>query len=810
MLQKILLVFSLLLIIIGLFAGYYLPHLNDFQEDGILSIDVFEEEVTVKRDENGIPYIFANSLADVIRGQGFVAAQDRLFQIALYQKVIQGRLASVIGEAGYKSDVEMKVLDLVGNAKRHAQYLDKESRDYLQWYADGFNAYLDNRRDEFPIELQLLDLTPDRFTVESLLSVQHFVGFTHGQNFKDEILGLNLVAELGAEKAAKLHPLNINPDRENPVHAIVDSLLGMVHLPCSLQKGNATVNHLSSAVHRKPSHSPTSLPYLGSNNWTTNAEHSQNGAPIVCNDPHLDARILPGTWHPVGLFWPEGKAIGGAIPGIPGILTGRIQDLAFGVTNAYGDSQDLYIEEIDPNNPANYLDNGESIPFEVRETSVTVKYEESAMNEKIEVRYTKRGPIISDFDTFGLQSQQPISLRWSLAEVESSSIGINHLLTAKNVYEMDSLVAANIDVMYFNLVFADTEGNIAHRATGKIPIRAKNRGNIAQTAAAENDWTGFIPKNEMPGQINPAKGWVGTANHDVVPDAYPYYYSSHFSPNYRYMRMSELMESKPKISPEDHWSFILDVTNLHAKRFSPLFAKALLKEENTKELGLLLQDWDCKDEIESVGATVFHVVHEELARLVFADNLSPELLDKYLNMRYYWLQRSDEIIEKEEQEWVDIEATEEVEELEDLLISAGRSTQGRLTELFGENREDWTWGKMHALTFVSPLRQSGMGRDWLGGGVHAANGSGETLNRGQYALGNEKYDSQWFSSMRMVADLSDDEKIRAVVSGGSSARQFHPYFDAQLEAWLSGEPLYWWFDEGKIEEHKVHELVLKP
>ncbi len=803
MLKNILLILSILLITIGLVIYIYLPNLNSFQEDGTLTIDVFEENVTVKRDENGIPYIFANSLADVIRGQGFVAAQDRLFQISLYQKVIAGRLASVIGEGGYESDIEMKVLDIAGNAKRHAKYLDEESRQYLQWYAEGFNAYLDNRKEEFPLELNLLELQPERFTVEGMLSILHFVGFTHGQNYHDEILGLNLVAEMGEEKAAKLHPLNINPDRKNPVQLVVDSLLGMNKLPLVPSKCGIVPSKTSSSI-------PTSLPYLGSNNWTTNSEHSQNNAPIVSNDPHLDARILPGTWHPVGLFCPQIKAIGGAIPGIPGILSGRTEHLAFGVTNAYGDSQDLFIEEVDPNNPENYMENGESVPFEVRETSIITKFDDVSRHEILKVRYTKRGPVISDFKKFGIQSKKPISFRWSLAEVTSPSIGINHLLTAKNVFEMDSLVAAKIDVMYFNFVFADTKGNIAHRTTGQIPIRGNNNGSTVQVANSQNDWTGIIPKNEMPGQINPAKGWVGTSNHDVVPDNYPYYYSAHFSPNYRYLRMTELLESKSKVSPEDHWSFILDVTNLHAKRFSPLFAKALLKDAETKEMGALLQNWDYKDHTESKAATVFHVVHEELARLIFGDDMSPEMLDKYLNMRYYWLQRSDEIIEKGEEQWVDIQTTENVEDLDQLLVMAGKASKKRLTQLFGENMDDWTWAKMHPITFVSPLRQKGFGRDWVGGGVHPANGSGETLNRGQYALGNEKYESQWFSSMRMVADLSDNEKIRAVVSGGNAARQFHPYFDSQLEAWLKGEMLYWWFDKDKIEEHTVHELVLKP
>ncbi len=830
MIRKILFTLFVLLLIVGLIGGYYISHLNDFQEDGELKISAFEEEVTVKRDENGIPYIFANSLADVIRGQGFVAAQDRVFQLSLYQKVIKGELASVIGEAGLTSDIEMRVLGVAENAERHARFLNESSRNYLQWYADGYNAYLENRQEEFPMELGLLGLEPAPFTVESMLSILHFIGFTHGQNYRDEVLSLNLLAELGAEKAAELLPLNINPDRKNPVQSVVDSLLGFTHTilkhpSCpsefsprflrgfgagwgrqeqAIQRGSK--NPLLVGVGKSPT--PTSLPQMGSNNWTTNAAHSQSNAPIVCNDPHLDARILPGSWLPLGLFCPEGKAIGGAIPGIPGILTGRTEHLAFGVTNAYGDSQDLFIETVDPNNSKNYLDNGESVPFEVKEIYIIVKGEETDRQNKVEVRYTKRGPVISDFEEFGIETGQTVSLRWSLREVNTPAIGIDRMLTAKDVYEMDS-IAADIDVMYFNLVFADTKGNIAHRTTGQIPIRSSNNGTVAQTPPM-GDWQGFIPKNEMPRQINPEKGWLGTSNHDVVPDDYPYYYSAHFSPNYRYKRMMELMESKPKISAEDHWSFILDVTNLHAKRFNPIFAKVLEGDETTKEMGTILQSWDCKDEVESVAASIFHVVHEELVRLILGDDLSADMLGKYLKMRYYWLERVDEIIEKGEGKWIDNQNTKEVEDINALLIEAGKRSKVRLTDLFGEDMEDWTWGKLHTLTFVSPLRQKGTGRDFLGGGEHPTNGSGETLNRGQYALEGKKYDTYSFSSMRMMADLSDNEKIQAVVSGGNAARQFHPYFDSQLEAWLSEKPLYWWFSEEKVEEHTVHELVLKP
>jgi penicillin amidase len=553
------------------------------------------------------------------------------------------------------------------------------------------------------------------------------------------------------------------------------------------------------------------MPSLGSNNWVVNGQKSTSGQPIVVNDPHLDATILPGPWYPIGLFAPGIQAVGATIPCVPGILVGRTKDLAFGVTNAYGDSQDLYLESQDPNNPNHYLDQGESLPYTTKEIRLKIKDGEATEGFRelpLILRYTKRGPLLSDHSFFGLDSTQPVSLRWTLAETNSKTIGIDRLLTAKNVFELDDLLA-DMDVVYFNFVFADTEGNIGHRTTGQIPIREGHQGALAKEPTATDDWIGFIPKAEMPGQINPAKNWVGTANHDVRPDSFPYYYSSHFAPYYRYQRIKDMLNKQAKFSPEDQWENMLDVTNTHAQRFNPLFIKALEKDASTQDLAQRLKDWDHKDEVASVAASIYHLIHEDLVRLILEDDLPEDLFEHLLSMRYYWLQRVDEWIANGQSTWFDDQNTASKESLDDLIIAAGKSAQARLTELLGAAPEQWTWGALHKVIFVSPLRTSGTGRDWVGGGEYPANGSGETINRGQYEMDRGPYESKWFSSMRMVADLSDSEKIRAVVSGGTASRQFHPYLTSQLDAWVKGEALYWWFDPAKAKEAAVHELVLK-
>jgi len=792
--KKVVIGLSFILMISLLWAVLWLNSQNDYQLDGEIVISALDEAVTVHRDRAGIPYIFAKSLADGIRAQGFVMAQDRVFQVELYRAIIRGNLASIIGEAGVESDIKMRLLGIFDNAKRHAQYLDESSREFLQWYADGYNEFILNRTSEYPLEVDLLGIQLSTITIEELLAVQHYAGFIQGRNYEDEILALQLAAELG-EKALRIKPLNINPDRRSPV-AIQTSSKSNFAAQLSYKGDERSL--------------PVSLPTLGSNNWVTGSTKSENGKPILTNDPHLDASILPGPWYPVGLFAPNIRAVGASLPGVPGIMVGRNQDIAFGVTNAYGDSQDLFVESIDPNNPNHYLEDEKSLPFQLDRQTFKVKDKEIDKGYRtieLRIRRTNRGPVISDHKIFGLEDGLVVSFRTAAAELQSSSLGFRDLLLAQNIDDADRALS-KVDVLYMNYLFADKEGGIAHRPTGAIPIRLD--GSEAQAVTGIDNWQGFIPKADMPASARPSKDWLATSNHDVVPDNYSYFYSTHFSPIYRYLRTSEWMQESKTKSAEDHWKLVVDNKNLHAKRLVPIFLKALNQYDGVDELKKQLGEWDYKDHVSSTGATVFHLMHEYLIRSMLDGKMTPELTKKFLSKRYYWLQRFDELIERNDPYWGDIPTSELRESIKTLIQSAAEQTKVRLETTMGSSPESWVWGDFHKVSFVSPLKQNGFASGFLGGGVHPANGSGETLNRGQYSLNEGPYRSQWFSSMRMVADLSDDKKIMANISGGNSARQFHPYFKSQLDEWLEERWIPWWLDKESIETNSERQLQLKP
>ena len=774
----------LLLLLIGAIWVY---NANYFERDGQVEISINEKPIKIIRDENGIAYVLAENKADVIRGQGFVVAQDRLFQIEFYRALIKGELSSLVGTSMVDSDIKMRVLNLAGNAKKNYALLDAETKQFINWYISGFNEYLKVGKAEFPLELSLLDITPKPMTPDEIVAVTHFIGLFHSQNMNDEILSLNLAAH--TDFAKELLPLNINLDRTQPLNFSIDTL----------DTNLSSKKELSWTEPVEPL-----LPYLklGSNNWAIAGNKSKSGKPILSNDPHVDARMLPGNFYPIGLICPEFNSVGITAPGLPGLLVGRNEYVSFGVTNAYGDSQDLFIEEADGDF---YMQNGQKVAFKKRKEIIQVKGGESV---EIDIRSSQRGPIISDFAAFGIMTEDVVSLRWSLAEVQSQGIGFERMLETKNVGEFRGAIE-RMDNMFFNFVIADVEGSIAHQSTGLVPIRHQHHGAVPQFADQDSSWLGFIPKSELPYMINPGRGWVGTANHDTRPDAYPYYYSNHFSPFYRYKRLKEVMGQDKKWDANELWELIFDCKNMQAEQLTPLFVAALEQDEATQDLADILKVWNYEEEIESVGAAIYNVLYNEFLYLMLDDELPDEVEEMFWKSVYFWNQRVDDMITSNHP-FIDNVKTSEKENLTDLVVSAGIKTKEFLTKEMGPNPKDWQWGKIHTVRFASPIRQKGIGSSLVGAETFPKSGSNQTLNRGGFVKNrNHKFDVGWFSSFRMIADMNDSEKVMGILSGGSAARIFHPYHKSQLDKWNTGEWIPYWFTKEKVMENAQHELILE-
>jgi len=774
--------------------------LNSFQTEGTLVLPGLEQTVTVQRDEKGMAYIYARSMHDAIMAQGFVTAQDRLFQMELTRLVATGRICELAGEEARPLAIRMKTIGFLRNARKHAALLDEETRAFFQAYLDGVNAFITLRPKEHHLEFKLAGIKPTPWAIEDSLAVLYLMSWNFSANLDTEIITQMLVDKLGLEKAEEIFPVNINPDED--LHEVKeDRSTTQAWAAVGLERDEAILAYLRDRSLR-----------LSSNNWCVGPGKSAGGKPMLADDPHLDARILPGPFYPNGLITPQVRAVGVTIPGIPGIAVGRTNHVAFGATNAYGDIQDLYVETLDPRDPERYLEGERSLPFETVEETLRIKDKgspEGYREEKIKIRLTGRGPVISGVLP-GLKTGKVMTLRWAPVENMDPCIGLHRLLACRTVKDLRQ-AAERLNIIMLNFVFADKEGNIGWFVTGKLPIRSNGDGTVPYVVTGPGDnWIGYVPFHEMPQSFNPERGWIGTCNHKTVKEDYPYYYSSHLSPSYRYERLKQLLENPERKSAQDHWEIQRDTLNLMAKRIAPLMAKALVEHEETKAMGEILSHWDYRDDPGKAAPTVFQAVYRNFALLVFQDELGESLARTMLEDWYFWEERLQRMVLKGSSPWFDNVNTQEiVESRDDLFFQAGLKTTQDMALSHGKDPEKWEWGKVHRIEFVSPIRRKGFGKGLVGGGSHPFPGSCETLYRGIYGF-NEPFDVNTSAALRMVVDFADEDKILAVLPGGVSGRLFHPHARDQVDAFMSGEKVYWWFSDRAISEHRRTKLELTP
>ncbi len=763
--------------------------LNRYQDEGVLHIPGLAEPVTVVRDEKGMAAIRAKSLDDAMVTLGFVTAQDRLFQMELTKLFACGRICELVGEKGKILDARMRTIGFLRNGAAHARMLDEETRRYFQKYLDGVNAYISKGGKNHPLEFRLAGIRPEPWTVAESMAVLYYMSWDTSANLETEIVAGMLVDRLGIEKARKFFPLNINPDDEAFDDVPEETSEAKRSGPLSLTSDGRLMSFFKEQRLE-----------IGSNNWAVSPARGKRGGAIVANDPHLDARILPGPWYPACLITPDLRVVGVHIPGLPAMPIMRNQDIAVGITNAYGDSQDLYVETLDPENPGNYLEGDRSIPFRIVEEVLRIRDEKAEggfRKETMRVRFTRRGPVVSGVLP-GLAKERVITLRWSPLETMGPRLGLIGLMRAKTVWDVRDTLA-DVNLIMLNFVFADRQGNVGWHASGRLPMRSAGDGTVPfEVVDGEDNWRHWIPHEEMPHLYNPPRGWVGTCNHATTTRDYPHYYSSHQSPSYRYRRLKELLDPPGLLTAEDHWAFQRDTRNVMAERLAPILAEALSANEATRAMGELLAGWDFCDDPDQAAPLVFHSIYERTAFLTFKDLLGEKDARLMLSVWYFWQERFQRMME-----------SGKLEDLDSLIVRAALDVQGRLAPELGRDPGKWLWGDVHRVEFVSPIRREGPGKGILGGGSHAAPGSVVTLHRGYYDF-NDPYQVTVMASLRMVADLQDSEKVAAVLPGGVAGRIFHPHTKDQIRPFMNGDMVFWWFSDEAIRANASKTLELLP
>ncbi len=790
--------------------------------DGTLILDGLKDEVHIYRDEFGIPQIYAQNQDDLFFAQGYVHAQDRFWQMEFWRHTGQGRLSEIIGEATVDSDKFIRTMGWNRMAENTVAYYEEESPEFmtvLDAYSAGVNAYIDDNREQLSINQTILNAVNEPWEIEPWTAVNTIswgvvMSDVLSRDLFDEIRRAELIKELGEANVATLLPFY--PYENRPVIVPTDEMAN--ELPESSQGGGGLETAVNwnnvnlTVIGDVPPLGATlgSGPFVGSNNWVVSGEHTESGLPLLANDPHLEIQ-MPSIWYEVGLHAPGWDVTGFSFAGVPGIIVGHNADIAWGVTNAGPDVQDLFIEKINPSNRNQYEFMGEWQDMEIIQEVIKVNGGEDVV---IDVRTTHHGTIINDVPSVANNldtNSDLLSVRWTADEPSRVLEAVVLLDQAEN-YDDFREALRSWDVPSQNFVYADVEGNIAYQMPSLIPIRKNGNGLVPVPGwTGEYEWEGWVPYEELPALFNPESGYIVTANHAIVDEEYPNFLALNWANGDRGERITEMIETAvsngDKISADDYAQIHFDSRSLPAASYVPLLDGLSSNDSQVQAALERLRGWDLQERRDSVPAALFEIFFLQLKSNVLADDVGEDNVGKVGSSIFFY-----GLADQPDAHWWDNVETTAVESREDIVLQSLADA----IAWFEENREgdmnDWTWGSIHTATFVSnPLGLSGIGaiESLVNRGPFPADGGSSLVNAMAWSS-SEPATITWHPSMRMIVDMSDLNASQTVMPTGQSGHPMHPHYDDQIELYLNGEyhPMLW--DKAVVEGTAVDHLILQP
>ncbi|WP_353827251.1 penicillin acylase family protein [Agromyces sp. SYSU T0242] len=833
---------------------------------GRIDVAGLQAPVTVYRDEAGIPQLVGETDLDLLFAQGYVHAQDRFWEMDFRRHVTAGRVAELFGESQVPTDTFIRTLDWRGVATREYEQMDEATRGLYEAYADGVNAYLAERSaPELSLEYSVLALQrpgyrPEPWTPVDSIAWLKAMAWDLRSNLGDEIdRAVLLGSGLEAEAVARLHPdfpwdakptIVGGPPPASPagleVHA-VDAAATTAATNALPSEGidaesAAALAGLAEAIDALPELLGPEDGDLGSNSWVVSGALTDTGMPLLANDPHLGP-AMPSIWVQMGLHCTQLTTactldVGGfGFSGLPGIVIGHNDRIAWGFTNLAPDVADLYLERV--TGDAYELD-GELVPLDIREEVIEVAGGDPVT---ITVRSTGRGPIVtgvgSGFAAVAEQFGAPVaegataegasstedeateesgdaaeevdievSLQWTALEPGSTAEAIFALDRAQG-WEQFRAAAELFDVPAQNLVYADVEGNIGYQAPGRIPVRASGDGTVPLPGwTSENGWTGWIPFADLPSVQNPDRGYLVTAN-NAVEEGGPLL-TRDWDLGYRAegieRRIGELIASGEPITAEDMSDIQFDTRDANAEAFLPVIA-ALELDGDAARGARLLADWDAASDADSAEAAYFAVFWRNLLDRMFGD--LPESAQPVGGDRWFAVV-GGVLGQPEDPLWVDTVGGGTGRDA--VLAASLAAAWAEATESMGDDPAGWRWGELHTLTLTNQtFGRSGIGPiEWLfNRGPYETGGGSAIVN----AIGwdaREGYEVHWVPSMRMVVDLADLDRSTWINLTGASGHAFHGHYDDQAPLWQRGETLEWPSTIAAVRSSARDALVLQP
>ncbi|MFC0302586.1 penicillin acylase family protein [Virgibacillus soli] len=777
--KKIILYVLLVLLILGLGAFFYVnAYVNKSlpQIEGEIVLPQLQDEVIVITDDKGVPHIKAKNNHDLYIAQGYVQAQNRLFQMDLSRRQASGTLSEVVGEKAVNNDKYFRALGLRRAAEKSYDIYSEDGIQVLDWFAEGVNAYMKEAIEskKLPVEYTLLGVKPEEWTTIDSLTIGKFMAFDLGGHWERQAFNYYLLEQFPEEKALELFPTY----PENKPTIMTDDEIDIAGL-----FDHAVIPHA----------------FNGSNNWVVSGEKTASGLPLLADDPHLGL-ATPSIWLQMHLETAEMNVSGVIFAGVPGIILGHNENVAWGVTNTGPDVQQLYMEKRNPDNHEEFMFEGEWERATIHHEPIKVK---DGATVDFQVLETRHGPVISEF-AGDSGTDTVLSLRWTALDATTELEAILEINQAEN-WEAFEKGLEKFLVPTQNFVFADKNGTIAFKANGRIPIYENGDDALLPLPGweAKYEWKDFIPYDELPRVVNPEKGFIATANNKVAGDNYPYHISNNWAQPYRYERIADVLESRQDLTVEDMKNLQMDTTNMRAQEFVPAFLEIIKDEkrgDDEKEALALLKDWDYRDEINDAQPLIFHRWFEEIDSILYDDAI-PESMMKFFKGSG---QSTDMLIRKamngEKSVWM-----EENGGLEKVLQTSLSKAITELVDEYGKDMKTWQWGDFHQVQFYHPLSSVHPVLAFFFNREKPMPVGGSAVTPMAAAYDKDTGEVDHGASWRFVIDMDQTEVGHHIVGPGQSGHFRSEWYHDQMEDWVEGN-----YHVTRIKEPSGKKLILTP
>jgi len=761
------------------------------QLDGQLQLPGLSAAVTVRRDQHGVPHIEAANLDDLFLAQGYVAAQDRLWQMDMARRMASGNMAEILGSGYVKHDRMERTLLMRETAERIVANLNDTDRRYFEDYARGVNAYIDAHEDDLPPPFHLLMYKPAPWRPADSAAIMMGMVQMMDQTWDNRLDRERVVARLGPTLAVSLYPVGswrdhppteVIPDLSQPNAYIQDVPLDSTQ--ASLQ-GPSVQDLLDLRQLVEPAHNHCRGCTPGSNEWVVSGAHTASGQPILSNDMHL-AHQIPNIWYEAGLSAPDFHATGVTIAGVPYVVAGHNDHIAWGFTAMYADMQDLYVEQTDGHGDYRAA-NGSYQPIEHQRETIKVRF---GRDVTIDVARTGHGPIVTPLIP---HEKRTIALRWSAYDVPQNSLALFALDTAANWSDFRSAMSRWWGPSV-NVVYADDQGHIGYQAAGQIPNRPNGIADVP-IADTNHEWQGFIAFDQLPSTLDPVNGILATANARMTPDNYPYAISNQWADPYRNERIWKWLAGKNNLTPQDMLTLQTDVYSEVDQELAQRFAYAIDHAKSTtprlREAANLMRVWNGELGVNSPAAAILVATKNAFWPMI----LKPKLGDDW--KLYHWSESEfarEQLITNNPAGWL----PSSYDTWDDFLAAVvQKGLEGAPADL-----KSWRYGEAHPIDLEHPLySRIPWFKKWTGTGPQPDSGDITTVKQAGHTFG---------PSQRFTIDWSNPDAATENIVMGESEDPLSPYYRDQWPYWYQGKTFALPFSTAAVQAQAAHTLRLTP